>query len=221
MRKLALVSLAAVAAALPSVADAQPRAGHRQGHGAGHSWGQSGQHVQAGRHGQRVVVRQSGQHGQRVVVRQGRHGQAVRQGRHGQRVIVRHGGQHMGMGGGHQRRDFRHIRRFDRGHFVPQFWWGPQFHVQHWQMYGFPQPMPGHRWVRFYDDAYMIDGHGRVYDSRHDMDWDRYDDRWSYDERGIPAYAEDDEYGYDERDYRGHHGRGDRGGWDYSEYGRV
>lgn len=198
MRKLALVSLAALAAAaLPAAAQAQPRAGH--------SWGQGGHQ------GQRVVVRQGGQgghQGQRVVVRQGGQG-----GHHGQRVVVRHGGSGAGMhhGGGS---NVRHIRRFDRGHFVPQFWWGPQFQVQHWQMYGFPQPMPGYRWVRYYDDAYMIDGRGRVHEGRYGLDWDRYGDRWSRDENGIPMYHGEDEYleeGYE------HHDR--RGGWDYSEYG--
>ncbi|MEA3041747.1 MAG: hypothetical protein QOC65_1236, partial [Sphingomonadales bacterium] len=169
MRKLALVSLAALAAAaLPAAAAAQPRAGH--------SWGQPGQ-----------------------------------------RVIVRHGGPQMGPG---MHRDFRHIRRFDRGHIVPSFWWGPQFQVQHWQMYGFPQPMPGHRWIRYYDDAYMIDGRGRVREGRHGLDWDRYGDRWGRDDRGIPVYVGEGDWRPDRRDYEMAEEMGDeRGGWDYSEYG--
>ncbi|HYJ31321.1 MAG TPA: RcnB family protein [Allosphingosinicella sp.] len=177
MRKLALVSLAALAAAaLPAAASAQPRAGH--------SWGQGGQQ--------------------------------------GQRVIVRHGGPGAGMQHG-DRRDSRHIRRFDRGHFVPQFWWGPQFQVNRWQMYGFPQPMPGHRWVRYYDDAYMIDGRGRVHEGRYGLDWDRYGDRWSRDETGIPMYDGDGDWQPGARDHEyaeeGYQHRGRGGGWDYSEYG--
>jgi Ni/Co efflux regulator RcnB len=173
MRKLALVSLAALAAAaLPAAAAAQPRSGH--------SWGQPGQ-----------------------------------------RVIVRHGGPqsgpHMGPG---MHRDFRHIRRFNRGHIVPSFWWGPQFQVQHWQMYGFPEPMPGHRWVRYYDDAYMIDGRGRVHEGRYGLDWDRYGDRWGRDDRGIPVYVGDGDWRPEGRDYEWAEEIGEeRGGWDYSEYG--
>jgi Ni/Co efflux regulator RcnB len=192
MRKLALVSLAALAAAaLPAAAEAQPRAGH--------SWGQGGHQ------GQRVIVRQGGQGGHQ-----------------GQRVIVRHGNPGAGMHHGN-RRDVRHIRRFDRGHFVPQFWWGPQFQVQHWQMYGFPQPMPGHRWVRYYDDAYMIDGRGRVREGRYGLDWDRYGDRWGRDESGIPMYVGDGDFhpGARDHDYaeEEYEHRGRRGGWNYSEYG--
>ena len=176
MRKLALVSIAALAAAaLPAAAQAQPRAGH--------SWSQPGQ----------------------------------------QRVVVRHGGPGAGMHHG-DRREVRRIRRFDRGHFVPQFWWGPQFQVQHWQMYGFPQPMPGHRWIRYYDDAYMIDGRGRVHEGRYGLDWDRYGDRWGRDESGIPVYVGDGDWHPEEHDYEwaeevGER-RGRRGGWDYGEYGR-
>jgi Ni/Co efflux regulator RcnB len=178
MRKLALVSIAALAAAaLPAAAQAQPRAGH--------SWGDAA--------------------------------------RQGQRVIVRHGAPGAGMPHG-DRRDVRHIRRFDRGHFVPQFWWGPQFQVQHWQMYGFPQPMPGHRWIRYYDDAYMIDGRGRVHEGRYGLDWDRYGDRWGRDESGIPIYFGDGDWRPEDRDYEWagevDERRGRRGGWDYAEYGR-
>jgi Ni/Co efflux regulator RcnB len=166
MRKLAFVSLAALAAAaLPAAAQAQPRAGH--------SWGQPGQ-----------------------------------------RVLVRHGG--AGMPGTPQMHR-RQFRRIDRGHFVPRFWWGPQFQVQHWQMYGFPQPMPGHRWIRYYDDALMIDDRGRVHDGRYGFEWDRYGERWSHDERGIPAYA-----GGGDHHRGGHYDRDDRyerrDGWDYGEY---
>ena len=167
MRKLALVSLAALAAAaLPAAAEAQPRAGH--------SWGQPGQ-----------------------------------------RVVVRHGGP--GVPGMHR----REFRRFERGHVVPQFWWGPQFQVHQWQMYGFPQPMPGHRWIRHYDDAYMIDGRGRVRDHRYGLDWDRYGDSWGYDESGIPVYVGDGDYhpGPPEYDWA-EEAYDERGGWDYAEYDR-
>jgi hypothetical protein len=123
---------------------------------------------------------------------------------------------HPGMPGQVHHRRFNHIRRIDRGGFVPGFWFGPQFHIQNWGMYGFSQPSDGGRWVRYYDDAYMIDRDGRVRDSRHDMDWDRYGERWDYDDNGVPVYAGDGDYEPDDRDYewaerneRGDHGRDD------------
>jgi len=124
---------------------------------------------------------------------------------------------------GRQRaRRFAHVPRIERGGAVPQFWWGPQFHVQNWQMYGFAQPMPGHRWVRYYDDALMIDRRGVVRDGRYGLDWDRYGDRWSYDSRGIPAYVGDGDFEPGPEDYawvdqhrqRGYANRGhQRGGY--------
>lgn len=154
---------------------------------------------------------------------------------------VAYGGQpHAGAGAGgqvHHRGAVPHrrlgdVRRFRRGHVVPQAWMGPRFHVRHWQTYGFPAPRPGWRWVRYYDDALLLDRRGRVMDGRYGFDWDRYDDRWAYDERGTPYYADDGYAGYDEYGDGGYDGerygrRGDRrghhrgGGWDYSEYGRC
>src|SRR5687768_3499632 len=46
-------------------------------------------------------------------------------------------------------------QQFQRGAFLPPFWFGPQFHVQNWQLYGFSAPPAGHRWVRYYNDAYL------------------------------------------------------------------
>jgi Ni/Co efflux regulator RcnB len=109
---------------------------------------------------------------------------------------------------------YPHYRRFDRGLTVPQYWWGPRFHVMNWGAYGLPQPIHGGRWVRYYDDALMIDGHGRIHDGRWDMDWDRYDDQWDYDDRGIPIYGGDGGYYPDDRDYEWAERR--RG---YGEYG--
>ena len=46
-------------------------------------------------------------------------------------------------------------------------WLGPQFQINNWQAYGFAQPAAGQRWVRYYDDAYLIDANGRVVDTRY------------------------------------------------------
>ena len=117
------------------------------------------------------------------------------------RMEMRHQGQRMNPpGAGHARR-FNHIRRIDRGGMLPRPWFGPQFQIRHWGMYGFPQPFAGGRWVRYYDDALLVDRDGRVHDGRYGMDWDRYGDRWGEDERGVPVYVGDGDYEPDEGDY--------------------
>ncbi|HEX8670121.1 MAG TPA: RcnB family protein [Allosphingosinicella sp.] len=97
-------------------------------------------------------------------------------------------------------RRFGHIRR---GGFVPQFWWGPQFVVPNWSMWGWQQPLDGGRWIRYYDDALLIDRSGRVLDGRYGWNWDRDGDRWGYDDQGIPAYVGDGDYEPDEDAYEG------------------
>jgi Ni/Co efflux regulator RcnB len=95
--------------------------------------------------------------------------------------------------------NFRH-RRLQRGFIMHPFWFGPQFHVQNWQLYGFSPPPRDHRWVRYYDDAYLIDGEGRVRDERRGLDWDQYGERWTMDD-GIPSYYGRNDWRPSERDY--------------------
>jgi hypothetical protein len=87
-------------------------------------------------------------------------------------------------------------------------WWGPQFHVQNWQVFGLPQPVPGGRWIRYYDDALLIDREGRVLDGRYGWKWDRYGDRWSYDDEGVPYrdgdYVSEDEEWAEREERRGY-----------------
>lgn len=105
---------------------------------------------------------------------------------------------HGGAGGGAR---FGHFQRIHRGGFVPQFWWGPQFVVRNWGGYGFPQPFAGGRWIRYYDDALLIDRYGRVYDARSDWNWEREGDRWSQDDNGVPVYVGDDDFEPGKWDY--------------------
>ena len=117
------------------------------------------------------------------------------------RIIVRHGGSGMGIRRHDGVRNFSSYRRFDRGFVLPQTWWGPQFQISNWGMYGLPQPVPGGRWVRYYDDALMLDGYGRVTDGRWGMSWDQWGDQWDYDDRGVPVYVGDGDYYPGEEDY--------------------
>jgi Ni/Co efflux regulator RcnB len=103
--------------------------------------------------------------------------------------------------GGQHRGRFGHIPRIGRGGFVPGGWWGPQFMVRNWHGYGFPQPFQGGRWIRYYDDALLIDRYGRVHDGRYGHDWDRYGDRWGYNDRGVPIYVGDGDYEPNDDDY--------------------
>jgi Ni/Co efflux regulator RcnB len=119
-------------------------------------------------------------------------------------VVVRREGNRM-MRRHHGINSYPHYRRIDRGHMVPQHWWGPRFNVMNWGMYGLPQPMHGGRWVRYYDDALLVDGHGQVHDGRWGMRWD--DDRWGYDDRGVPIYAGDGDYYPEDPDYGWAEGR--------------
>jgi hypothetical protein len=131
-------------------------------------------------------------------------------------VIIRRDGNRMmrrqqGING------YPQYRRIDRGHMVPQHWWGPRFNVVNWGMYGLPQPMHGGRWVRYYDDALLVDGHGRVHDGRWGMRWN--DDHWGYDDRGVPIYTGNGDYYPDDRDYDWAEGRQDpRGPYGYGHH---
>ncbi|MGZ8346001.1 MAG: RcnB family protein [Allosphingosinicella sp.] len=108
-----------------------------------------------------------------------------------------------------------HHQRFQRGFVMAPFFWGPQFHVQNWQLYGFAQPSAGQRWVRYYDDAYLVDQQGRVQDSRHGLDWDEYGERWTVDD-GIPHYEGRGEWRPGEQDHAWFRQHGHSGGQGYA-----
>jgi hypothetical protein len=125
------------------------------------------------------------------------HGMPGMHGMHGMPGM--HGGHGMGMPGGHG----MGMHRIGRGGILPPFFMGPQFFVEDWQSFGFPAPLPGGHWVRYYDDALMVDRDGRVMDGRYGWDWDRHGDGGDYADQGY-----DDDRGYDGDDYgRGEYGR--------------
>jgi Ni/Co efflux regulator RcnB len=205
MRKLTLSILAAGIALSAGPALAQQHGGGRAG-GGGHWRGGGGGHVGMPARGPNMQMRHGG----------GFVGRPV----HGPNVRWRHGG-----GFRHPGPNFRH-GRMQRGFVIHPFWFGGQFQINNWQVYGFADPGPDRRWVRYYDDAYLIDGDGRVVDYRYDLDWDRYGEDWEV-EDGVPAYrgrdmaeddgdgdgdGDDDDDGGDHHGRGGHHGGGHHGG---------
>jgi Ni/Co efflux regulator RcnB len=134
------------------------------------------------------------------------------------------GGGHMkgmkGMPGAGHFKGMKGWQRFGRGHILPPQFRNRQFFVHNWQSFGWPAPMPGGNWVRYHDDALLIDGHGRVMDSRYGWDWDRRGGHGAYDDGGYDEdYAEGgydrddyDDYGRDEHYADGGYGSDCRGG---------
>ncbi|GAA0668827.1 Ni/Co efflux regulator RcnB [Sphingomonas insulae] len=104
-------------------------------------------------------------------------------------------------------------RRPYRGYALPSYWVAPRFYIGDWQAYGLTQPTYGYNWVRYYDDAVLVDGRGSVYDTRAGIDWDRYDAGYGDEDRVYAGGYDDrghDDRGYDDRGYddRGYDGRG-------------
>lgn len=106
-----------------------------------------------------------------------------------------------------------------RGFIMPSFWLSPSYLVSDWANYGFAEPGDGRRWVRYYDDAVLVDGRGMIYDSVQDVPWGRYS------QGPVPAYvgaAPDAPSGYgadysygadDEVTWNGGRARSDRQIW--------
>jgi Ni/Co efflux regulator RcnB len=64
------------------------------------------------------------------------------------------------------------MHHMQRGGRVPPGFTGQRFEVRDWRRFGFPAPFAGGRWIRFENDALLIDGEGQIFDSRPDWDWD-------------------------------------------------
>lgn len=98
-------------------------------------------------------------------------------------------------------------RRPYRGWALPSYWFAPTFFISDYSAYGLGAPPVGYNWSRYYDDAVLIDGRGRVYDSVGGLNWDRYDGGYAYDDSyddGDRYYADgaDEDYGPRGRDGR-------------------
>ena len=116
----------------------------------------------------------------------------------GPRPMGQHGGSRWGSkvggrwwGGANAPGGWSAYRRPVRGYALPAYWNTPRFYVSNWSTYGLRQPQLGYNWVRYYDDAVLIDSRGSVYDTAGQVDWDRYDeDGYRPDDR---VYAQDDQ----------------------------
>lgn len=157
------------------------------------------------------------------------HWQTTRPGRWGQRVDGRwHAGWKAPGGWGGYRRPVR-------GWTLPSYWIGGGFWINDWSSWGLSRPASGYDWVRYYDDAVLIDRRGKVWDSVSGLDWDRdghgydYDDGYiadrddydrgygaDYDAPGYDDYDRDVRVRhYDRREYRDRYDdRDDRDGYD-------
>jgi len=79
------------------------------------------------------------------------------------------------------------------GFFLPRLWLNDTYIVSDWARYGLPRPNDGQNWVRYYDDAALVDERGMIYDSV-GIDWERY---------GPTPDPQDQPYGGPPDDYSG------------------
>lgn len=84
-------------------------------------------------------------------------------------------------------------RRPARGYALPRYWVNPRFYISDWSGYGLTQPSQGYNWVRYYDDAVLVDSRGSVSDVYDGIDWDRYDNGYDTDDSRV--YTGPDERG--------------------------
>lgn len=62
-------------------------------------------------------------------------------------------------------------RRLDRGAPLPGYWMRADFRVADYLRYGLSAPPRGYSWMRYYDDAVLVDGRGEVWESVGGIGW--------------------------------------------------
>jgi Ni/Co efflux regulator RcnB len=112
--------------------------------------------------------------------------QPIQAGQHQQRWGGSVGGRW--YGGSNAPGGWNAYRRPNRGWTLPRYWVAPSFFIGDWGTYGLSTPPQGYNWTRYYDDAVLVDGRGRVVDAVDGIDWDSYDDSQGY--AGGGGYAE-------------------------------
>ncbi len=79
-------------------------------------------------------------------------------------------------------------RRMGRGRHLPNYWMGSDFRIPDYLSWGLAAPPSGFFWVRYYDDAVLVDGRGDVWDSVSGIGWDDgYADSWSDSSAGYSS----------------------------------
>lgn len=75
-------------------------------------------------------------------------------------------------------------KRLQRGARLNHYWRSPDFWVTDFLSFGLAAPPHGYRWVRYYDDAILVDDAGTVWDSVIGVQWQHegqgYAHRYSY-----------------------------------------
>jgi hypothetical protein len=98
-------------------------------------------------------------------------------------------------------------RRPVRGWTLPSYWMGGSFGISDFATWGLSRPPYGYFWVRYYDDAVLVDRGGRVWDSVSGVDWDggayAYADGGYGADYDAPGYDYDEDDRYDRDDRRG------------------
>lgn len=89
-------------------------------------------------------------------------------------------------------------RRLNRGARLNRYWMNPSFRVADYLNFGLAAPPNGYRWVRYYNDAVLVDDRGAVWDSVANAAWETGYSSVAW--RGDPyAYQASDGYARSEQ----------------------
>jgi Ni/Co efflux regulator RcnB len=66
---------------------------------------------------------------------------------------------------------WNNYRRMGRGGHLPNYWMGGGFRIPDYLSWGLAAPPYGYFWVRYYDDAVLVDDRGDVWDSVDGIGW--------------------------------------------------
>lgn len=77
------------------------------------------------------------------------------------------------------------------GFQLPRYWVNPSYYIVNYANYGFQAPQPGYQWVRYYDDAVMMDPRGSVVYAQPNVQWEQYGDSYADAEYGESVYVDD------------------------------
>ncbi|HEX8303202.1 RcnB family protein [Sphingomonas sp.] len=102
-------------------------------------------------------------------------------------------------------------RRLGRGHRMPNYWLSGSFGLSDYLNFGLAAPPHGYRWIRYYDDAVLVDHQGQVWDSVGGIAWagagasagGGYSNSYSYSSAGAAIQPVDPNQYYGQQQYPG------------------